>query len=182
MNAQDQHRWNQIFFENANKNHLHQDNLRWTLSGGFAAFFYGSIVLLSNDKISANATLVHQLHILFFTLGTLYWIAVSVEGWYYNLYLKYLVRCEHDLVANVDLLPLISFDRKTVSLFHPSFSPILLLIGCANAFHLYSVSSQWGWCVGYLLVCVSYAFWGRMFRPLDQTRASKLTEGSLSKQ
>lgn len=165
-------KWNQIFFENANKYHTHQDNLRWTLSGGFAAFFYGSITLLHNAGVMAEPLLVKRLEIIFFILGTLYWIAVCVEGWYYMLCLRYLVECEEKIILGEKLEPITGFDRKKVKIFHPSFTPVLILIASANAFHLYNFSSNEYVCISYVLITVYFSIFGYVFKHLEMTKSS----------
>lgn len=165
-------KWNQILFENANKCHTHQDNLRWTLSGGFAAFFYGSIVLLHNDKITRDLQLVHNLHFLFFVLGTLYWIAISVEGWYYNMYLRYLIECEERIILGEKLYPLAKFDRRNVKMFHPSFSPILILIAVANSYHLYIFFGRIVLTLVYIGLAVTFAIKGHVFKRIEMTKSN----------
>lgn len=164
-------KWNQIFFENANKYHTHQDNLRWTLSGGFAAFFYGSITLLHNSGVMAEPFLVKRLEIIFFILGTFYWIAVSVEGWYYMLCLRYLVECEEKLLNGENLEPITNFDRKKVKMFHPSFTPVLILIASANSFHLFNFSSNPYVCIFYVSLTGYFSVFGYIFRRFEMTKS-----------
>ena len=172
ISEESQDKWNQILFDNANKCHTHQDNLRWTLSGGFAAFFYGSIILLHNERVAPDLVLTHNLHLLFFILGTLYWIAISVEGWYYNLYLRYLIECEERIILGQRLYPLAKFDRKNVKMFHPSFSPVLILIAAANSYHLYSFYSSKMLCASYVLISTIISIKGHLFKRVEMTKSN----------
>jgi hypothetical protein len=174
----DREKWNQILFENANKFHLHQDNLRWSLSAGFAVFFYGGINVVYNPtiKIAAGDSYVHFLQLTITLIGTAYFLVLMMEGWYYNLSLCYLVYCEKRVAQRRNLIPLARYRRKIVSPFHPSFACVLFFIAVANTFHLYEfVASEVGpksgaWAAsGYVAVFWGLALWGRVPQAIDAT-------------
>ena len=168
--------WNKLIFENANRCHLHQDNLRWSLAGGFGAFFYGGILLLNSPILAGQTPLVHVLEAILLLIGTLYFFIILIEGWYYNLYLDYLVQCERNMARKVDLYPLSEFSRNQVKSFHPSFFFVLCLVAIANAFHLFQfVDSYLGsvetiiCALTYVAILMAIAVVGRVPQRLDAT-------------
>jgi hypothetical protein len=157
----DRDKWNQILFENANKFHLHQDNLRWSLSAGFAAFFYGGILVIYNPLVATNDQFVHFLQLALTLMGTAYFFVLMMEGWYYNLALAYLISCEKRVVAKLDLLPLADFDRDEVPPFHPSFACVLFLASLINTFHLFEFAlTEFG---KVYAICASSIYAGALF-------------------
>src|ERR1700730_180788 len=91
----DQDKWDQVIYENANKTHLHQDNIRWTLLAGFGVFFLSGISIINDPKFKvANSMLLHYVQYFLFVSGTIWFVVLVVEGWYYNLFRAYLVDCE----------------------------------------------------------------------------------------
>lgn len=165
-----------MLFENANRNHTHQDNLRWSLAAGFGAFFYGGMRIVYEPAISSSDTLVHFMQLATTALGTIYFLILLVEGWYYNLYLAHLVDCECDLDKGRPLSPLSEFDRTRVRALHPSWFLVLLLVCGANTYHLFEyVSSETstGWayaaCGLYVAAFMALAIWGQVPRFVDAT-------------
>lgn len=175
-------KWNKLLFENANKNHLHQDGLRWTLAGGFGAFFYYGITVRTELERS-NSPVIHYYELLIFIIGTLFFVILLIEGWYYNLYLAHLAKCEMDFLARRNLTPLSGFDRKLVQSFHPSFWCVLLLVSIANTYHLVRyLIDRFGDSTSardtsaavsllYVFVLMVVGTWGRIPQRIDATLA-----------
>lgn len=167
-----------VLFENANKNHTHQDTLRWSLAAGFGAFFYGGIRVVYEPAIAGRETVVHFLQMATTLLGTIYFLILLVEGWYYNLYLAYLVDCECLLQRGIPLDTMNGFNRSGVSSLHPSWVLVLLLVCIANTYHLFEFSSTetgiawaYGVCAAYVAAFMALATWGRVPGFLDATLA-----------
>jgi hypothetical protein len=184
--------WDKFILEQANKNHIHQDNLRWVLAAAFAGFFYGGMQILYSQEIGLQRDLVHWLHLVLCVFGTFYFLIVAVESWYYKAYLEHLTDCEQRFRDGLKLQSFSDFDKRPVKAFHPSFFFVLALIAGANAFHLlifiqesgakFGVWSAFGrdWIVscdalawsasiGYALFMLFLATFGRLERWLDPT-------------
>lgn len=175
---QDAEKWNQILYDQANKTHLHQDNLRWSLCAGFAVFFLTGMAAINNPQFKESHAIFHELQFALVVMGTIYFFVVMIEGWYYNLYLAHLIDCEQRMSRREDLTPISVFDRKNVRKLHPSFFFILMLIVVANVAHLWQASTeQWGigvsWkcCVGYAMVFLPLTFRGHVPLWVDITLA-----------
>lgn len=171
-------KWNQILYDQANKTHLHQDNLRWSLCAGFALFFLTGIAAINNPQFKENHAVFHKLQFALVLLGTIYFFVIMIEGWYYNLYLAHLIDCEKRMSRKEDLIPVSAFDRSGVRNLHPSFVFILLLIVAANLTHLWQASvEEWGpsiaWkcCACYTAVFLPLIFHGHVPRRFDITLA-----------
>jgi hypothetical protein len=133
-------KWNQIVFEQANRNHLHQDSVRWTLFAGFALFFLTSMQAINNPQ--NNHLTFHKLQFVVVALGTLYFVVLMIEGWYYNLYLAHVLDCESRIAQGKLLVPTASLDRSRVWPVHPSFIFLLSFVVIANSAHLWEALSE----------------------------------------
>ena len=133
----DRTRWNELLFDNAQRYRLHQDNLRWSLSGGYAAFFFGSILLLTNPNVRGDNFLVSHLELWLLIAGTIYFIALGVENWWYNVFTHYARACDDKLSQGQDLPTIGQFDWSGARLRFQSFLLILFLVTCGNAFYLF---------------------------------------------
>ena len=137
---EDPDKWNQILFEQANRNHLHQDGVRWTLFAGFALFFFTSMQAVNNPQ--NDHTLFHKLQYVVVALGTMYFLVMLIEGWYYNLYLAHVLDCEGRIAEGLPVMPTSSLDRYQVWAVHPSFIFLLAFVIFANAAHLWEALSE----------------------------------------
>ena len=133
----DRTRWNELLFDNAQRYRLHQDHLRWSLSGGYAAFFFGSILLLANPNVRSDTFLVSHIELWLLIAGTIYFIALGVENWWYNVFTYYARACDEKLSQGQDLPSIGQFDWSGARLRFQSFLLILFLITCGNAFYLF---------------------------------------------
>jgi hypothetical protein len=133
----DRTRWNELLFDNAHRYRLHQDNLRWSLSGGYAAFFFGSILLLTNPNVRSDAFLVNHLELWLSVAGSIYFIALGVENWWYNVFTYYARVCDEGMSRGVDLPSIGQLDWSGARMRFQSFLLILFLVTCGNAFYLF---------------------------------------------
>lgn len=151
---EDPDKWNQILFEQANRNHLHQDGVRWTLFAGFALFFFTSMQAINNPL--NDHSLFHKLQYVVVALGTMYFVVMLIEGWYYNLYLAHVLDCEGRIAEGLPVMPTSSLDRTQVWPVHPSFIFLLTFVVFANAAHLWEAlnESSVSWRVALLWSCL----------------------------
>jgi hypothetical protein len=172
---QDRDKWNQLLFDQANKFHIHQDNLRWSLTAGFGAFFAAGVTLITKQQLSDP--IARALELLLAIIGTLWFFVVQIEGWYYNLAIAYLISCEEAVSKKEDLIPLVRFDRSAVRSFHPSFFFVLLFISVTNSYHVFqytlsssgSTLSARSLAAGYFCVMLFLMLRGRVPQKLDAT-------------
>lgn len=120
-----------LIYENSNKYRLHADNLRWTLLGGYAAFF---AALLSMFKSSPTTSIINNTAItsLIFIISFLYLWILAIQNWFYNLFARWVDDCEYRLVKEIKLRPLQDFASSkgsTVNPYHPAFFLAEIIVG-----------------------------------------------------
>lgn len=62
---------NRLIYEKSNTYRLHADNLRWTLLGGYAAFFAAAATLLTSENIQSRVELI-TLNVILFVISNTY--------------------------------------------------------------------------------------------------------------
>lgn len=141
----DQAKWNQVLFENANKNHLHQDNLRWTLLAGFGLFFITGTATIHDPKFAAAHALMHFIQIVLCVVGTIWFFVLLIEGWYYNLYIAYLGDCENRIARRQDLRTIAEYNKEKrpgMKSIHPSYNAALFFVLLCNSTHLFEFMQE----------------------------------------
>lgn len=129
-----------LIYEKSNTYRLHADNLRWTLLGGYAAFFAAATSLLSPQNTSNHFETV-ALNLLLFTVSYGYLFVLAVQNWFYNLFAKFVKECEQRLCDNKPLRPLEEFavdQGPYVNPFHPAFFFAELVVSITSFYFLYS--------------------------------------------
>src|SRR6266508_4441437 len=74
-----------LIYENANKYRLHADSIRWTLLGGYVAFFPALFGLAKSDS-TATAISKPEITLLIALLSLAYLWILSFQNWLYNRY------------------------------------------------------------------------------------------------
>lgn len=131
---------NRLIYEKSNVYRLHADNLRWTLLGGYAAFFTAAATLLTSGN-SQSPTEFITLNITLFITSNAYLLILAVQNWFYNLFAKFVKECEERLSKGVDLRPLEDFaveEGAHVTPIHPAFFFAELIIALTSFYFLYS--------------------------------------------
>jgi len=131
---------NRLIYEKSNNYRLHADNLRWTLLGGYAAFFTAAATLLSSGRFTDPAAIAIINSILFIA-SNLYLLMIAVQNWFYNLFAKFVMECEDRLSKGQDLRPLEEFaveNGKNINPFHPAFFFGELIIAFTSFYFLIS--------------------------------------------
>jgi len=83
-------------YDKAHTLRLHQDNLRWTILGGYFALMGGVLAFLEKGNLCSNQ---RSAVICFaFVANNLVLLIVAVENWYYNLFTKFVHHCEDCLL------------------------------------------------------------------------------------
>jgi len=82
-----------LLYEKANTYRLHADNLRWTLLGGYGAFFAAVIFQLKDNPVQQDFQTAALFFVLF-CVSILYLFILAVQSWYYNLFSAYVEDCE----------------------------------------------------------------------------------------
>jgi hypothetical protein len=134
---------------------------------------------INNPQYTSIHAMLHLLQFALVLLGTIYLFVLMIEGWYYNLYLAYLVDCEKRIMSGRHLTTVALFDRKAVKSIHPSYFFILMLVVFANLTHLFQASyDQWRnvpapmiSCAVYACVFLPVALGGRVPKWIDRTLA-----------
>ncbi len=129
-----------LIYEKSNTYRLHADKLKWTLLGGYGAFFAAAASLLSPD-ISSPGVQDVAVNLLLFVFSVLFLIALAVQNWFYNLFSKFVKECEGRLVKNERLRSLEDFavdQGKYVNPFHPSFFFAELVVGVTSFYFLFA--------------------------------------------
>ena len=126
--------------ENAHKYRMHQDVLRWTLLGGYAAFLGTTLALLSSSSMRENWDLQRAASLVLFGIGTCYLFVLAVENWFYNVFAKHASHCEEAMRLDETPMTIAEFFRtsaSTVTPFHSSFFFSLLVLALGNCAYLY---------------------------------------------
>jgi len=129
-----------LLYEKSNTYRLHADNLRWTLLGGYAAFFAAATTLLSPQN-TANHFETVAINILLFIVSYGYLLVLAVQNWFYNLFAKFVKECEQRLCDGKPLRPLEEFavhQGPYVNPFHPAFFFAELVVAITSFYFLYS--------------------------------------------
>jgi hypothetical protein len=126
-----------IIYENAHAYRLHQDNLRWSLFGGYAAFFVTSEGYLLGDRILQHPPIYTGISILLLLMGTGFLLGLAIENWYYNLFAAFVRDCD-DRVMNGQRL-------RSLGEFHKAEGPNTTPIHSSFMFALMFVSFGNGW-------------------------------------
>jgi hypothetical protein len=162
-------------YETAMSLKLHQDTLRWTIFAGNVALV-GSIATLLSD-VDTDPGLKKPLGTLAFVAGNLFFIVLSVENWYYNLYSLYTKACEEKIAENKPIpayRPFWKAHGRKVTQFHYSYTLVLMTVVVSNTFMAAKYLAAGG-CVLviYVLVCcLALLFWrqlivGFIFAPVN---------------
>jgi hypothetical protein len=124
-----------LLYEKANTYRLHADNLRWTLLGGYGAF-YAAVMLQLRDNNSIEPNL--QTAVLFlalFGVSVLYLFILAIQSWYYNLFSAYVEDCERKMVKRQRLVSLAQFTetaKEHITPLHPAFSFAIYVIALTS--------------------------------------------------
>lgn len=131
-----------LLYEKANTYRLHADTLRWTLLGGYGAFF-AAVMFQVKDIISPSLQ-VAALFLVLFTVSIFYLFILAVQSWYYNLFSEYVEDCEKKMVKEQRLVPLAEFTEtaKThITPLHPAFSFAMYVIALTSLGFLLPLAS-----------------------------------------
>lgn len=119
-----------LLYEKANTYRLHADNLRWTLLGGYGAFFAAVMLQLKDTGLQPNPQTA-LLFLILFSISLFYLFVLAVQSWYYNLFGAYVEDCEERLVSGQKLESLATFTesaRATITPLHFGFSFALYIV------------------------------------------------------
>lgn len=119
-----------LLYEKANTYRLHADNLRWTLLGGYGAFFAAVMLQLKDTGLQPNPQTA-LLFLILFSISLFYLFILAVQSWYYNLFGAYVEDCEERLVSGQKLESLATFTesaRATITPLHFGFSFALYIV------------------------------------------------------
>ena len=129
-----------LIYQKSNTYRLHADNLRWTLLGGYAAFFAATVTLLpGNNNIGSIESVA--INILLFIVSIGYLLVLAVQNWFYNLFALFVKECEQRLCDGKSLRPLEEFavqQGSHVTPFHPAFFFAELVVAITSFYFLYS--------------------------------------------
>ena len=149
-------------YANANTYRIHQDNVRWTLAGGYAAFIGATVKILSDKDVTNDIFFLLSLAIAFLLIGTFYLLILGVENWYYNYFADYVRDCETQIHKSLELRTLSSFGNKhkeEISPVHPSFIFVLSIVALGNSYYIFVIlrklihDASYCW---YLLITLIY--------------------------
>lgn len=124
------------FLESANSYRLHQDLLRWSLLGGYAAFLVAVLALDTRPDGLVAIGLV--------AIGVCYMIILGVENFFYNLFAEYVKHCETRIASEQIPQTMKEFTRenaKRVNPYHHSFFFAMFIVFLGNAVIASSVTS-----------------------------------------
>jgi hypothetical protein len=119
-----------LLYEKANTYRLHADNLRWTLLGGYGAFFAAVMLQLKDTGLQPNPQTA-LLFLILFSISLFYLFILAVQSWYYNLFGAYVEDCEERLVSGQKLESLATFTesaKATITPLHFGFSFALYIV------------------------------------------------------
>jgi hypothetical protein len=126
-----------MIYEKSNAYRLHSDNLRWTLLGGYAAFF---VAVLSNvSGISARDPDKATLAGFLFFVSTCYLFILAVQNWFYNLFSRFVTECEDRISRHERVRTLENFaqnEAQNITPFHPAFFFALGVVALGSSFFL----------------------------------------------
>lgn len=131
---------NRLIYENSNTYRLHADNLRWTLLGGYAAFFAAAATLLTSGGNQSSMENV-IINLTLFIVSNAYLLVLAVQNWFYNLFAKFVKECEERLSKGEDLRPMEEFAVQKgayVNPFHPAFFFAEIVIALTSFYFLLS--------------------------------------------
>jgi len=153
---------NQLMYDKAHTLRLHQDNLRWTIIGGYFALMGGVLALLEKGNFCSEQHCV--VGWFAFVANNLVLLIFAVENWYYNLFTKFVHHCEDSLLHNLQPKTLEQFrdeNAACVSVFHYSYAFIYFIVILTNTFFAYQYL-QWKplGLLAYITVCfLLLLFW-----------------------
>jgi hypothetical protein len=114
-----------LLYEKANMYRLHADNLRWTLLGGYGAFFAAVMFQIKDGNSTDPNMQIAVLFLALFGVSIFYLFILAVQSWYYNLFSAYVEDCEKRMIKDQRLVSLSEFTTKAKNLItplHPAFS------------------------------------------------------------
>ncbi len=118
-------------YRNINRYRLHEDNLRWSILGSYAAFM-AALFSVNNGEtgrfVISNTLL--SLSLLLVTTGY-FWI-LAIQNWFYNLFKYFVDECEFRIINNLRLRTLQEYaaeNGKMITPYHPAFIIPLFLLG-----------------------------------------------------
>lgn len=128
----------QVMYDKAHALRLHQDNLRWTILGGYFALMGGVLALLEKGNFCSEQQSVVAWFA--FAANNLVLLIFAVENWYYNLFTKFLHYCESCIIQDVQPKSLKQFEKEysdVVSVFHYSYAFVYFIVILTNTFFAY---------------------------------------------
>jgi hypothetical protein len=136
----------EMMVRSADTYRLHQDNLRWALLAGYAAFL-AAVFRLSGTSDGIQTTVL-------VLIGICYMIILGVENYFYNLFAAYVKDCHANLATGAPLRTLKEFSEatddksglkmhKTIGPFHHSFAFAMLIVLFGNAAIAHGACSPW---------------------------------------
>ena len=137
-------RRSELLYEQSHKYRLHQDTLRWTLLGGYAAFFAATTGLLATEQMSKRPELTIALSAILVVIGTAYFAVLAVENWYYNVFAMYVRDCDQRLSSGSELQTMEEFSESSaeeIPTFHLSFWFAELIVVAGNTVFLFVLTS-----------------------------------------
>lgn len=125
---------------------IHQDNLRWALLAGYAAF------LMAVFRVSGTSDGIQTTVLVL--IGICYMIILGIENYFYNLFAAYVKDCHANLATGNPLRTLKEFSdatddnsglkmRETIGPFHHSFAFAILIAFLGNFAIAYEACSPW---------------------------------------
>jgi hypothetical protein len=165
-----------IIYEKAHALRLHQDNLRWTILGGYFALMGGVLTLLEKGNLSPDR--YSWVARFAFSANNLILLIMAVENWYYNLFTEFIHYCEDCLIDKFQPKSLEQFtkeNRESITVFHYSYFFVYLIVILANVLfasqYLWS-KPAWLWSSLYFAGWIGLLlFWRQtVFRCLDRLR------------
>ena len=134
---------NTAIYENANKYRLHQDNIRWTLAGGYVVFLVASVKIITDID---DPFFLSILAFVFFCVGLAYLIICGVENWFYKLFAEYVKECDKAIGESKRLPTLTQYTgahNKEITPEHPSFIPFLSAFAIGNNAYIALLLFKW---------------------------------------
>ena len=128
-----------LLYQRSNTYRLHLDNLRWTLLGGFIAFLVVAFNILGKSENGLGPSLP-TIYLFLWLITLAYFIILSVQNWYYNLYSEYVDDCESKLIQSKRLAGYLEFarnNREKIKPYHPAYSFAVFIVGIISFVFIY---------------------------------------------